>query len=365
MTTQASGKLEAAKQLEKIRQMNKKNHQLQRQQQEEEDKQKKNKEEAALRREENKKAAELANAQSIMEELSIANFSRSVREIMEGVQDMGTEEEPQDNDGERSPFKKCHGSSKTASRRSGGKHLVSPPTKQEPNPQVAIISQATTIPQAATRVTSFLDKFIYPHSQVILELAVTLKSNKAFEEFTQALMSLITNAQMVDPKFVINPLNPNSKEKNITSKGKILPNMTKLGIHIKISGNSNAFNKLKVWDKDGESGRQSCKANKKEEFKEPTLYFSMAILSEVEPKEIIERTIIPCKQVLPPVFFSIFSQPTSQVTNSIQENPLRHPQRPIASGEGNIRIPLHHLIGSCSGYLLIPYFLRSDVCSRC
>ncbi len=103
-------------------------------------------------------------------------------------------------------------------------------------------------------------------------------------------MSLITNAQMVDPKFIINPLNPNSKEKNITSKGEISPNMTKLGIHIKISGNGNAFNKQKVWDKDGDSGRQSHKANKKEEFKDPTVYFSMVILSEVEPKEIIEHT---------------------------------------------------------------------------
>ncbi len=99
-----------------------------------------------------------------------------------------------------------------------------------------------------------------------------------------------SNAQMVDPKFVINPLNPNSKEKNITSKGEISPNMTKLGIHIKISGNGNAFNKQKVWDKDGDSGQQSCKANKKEEIKDPMVYFSMVILSEVEPKEIIEHT---------------------------------------------------------------------------
>ena len=255
MTTRASGKSEAAKQLEEIHQMNKKNHQLQRQQQEEEDKQKKEEEEAAQRREEDKKAAELANTQSIVEEPSIADFSRSVREIMEGVQDMDTEKQPQANDGERSPFKKRHGSSKLASRRSGGKRLVSSPTVQEPTPQVVITSQATTIPQAPTCVTSFLDKFIYPHSQVILELAVTLKSDKAFEEFTQALMSLITNAQMVDPKFVINPLNPNSKEKNFTSKGEISPNMTKLGIHIKISGNGNAFNKQKAWDKDGDSGR--------------------------------------------------------------------------------------------------------------
>ncbi len=63
-------------------------------------------------------------------------------------------------------------------------------------------------------------------------------------------------------------------------------------------------------------------------------------------------------------FFSIFSQPTSQVSDSIQEIPLRHLQQPIPSGEGNIRIPLHHLVGSCSGYLLMYFLPRSDACSR-
>ncbi len=108
------------------------------------------------------------------------------------------------------------------------------------------------ITQVAPKATYFLDTFILPYARVILELAVTLKSKKAFEEFTQALMSFLTNAQMVDPKFVINPINPNSKEKSITSKGEISPNMTKLGSHVKISGNRNAFNKQKVWDKDGD-----------------------------------------------------------------------------------------------------------------
>ncbi len=103
-------------------------------------------------------------------------------------------------------------------------------------------------------------------------------------------MSFLANAQMVDPKFVINPINPNSKEKNITSKGEISLNMTKLGSHVKISGNGNTFNKQKVWDKDGDSGRQMRKANKKEEYRDPTVYFSMVILSEVDPNEIIERT---------------------------------------------------------------------------
>jgi hypothetical protein len=79
-------------------------------------------------------------------------------------------------------------------------------------------------------------------------------------------MGFLTNAQMVDPEFAINPLNPNSKEKNVSSMGKISNNMTKLSSHIKISGNGNAFNKQKVWDKDGNDGRKTCKASKKEEF---------------------------------------------------------------------------------------------------
>ncbi len=137
---------------------------------------------------------------------------------MDGVQGMETDYRTQEEEDVQSPVKKRSGSSKTASWRRGN-CLVSP-TKQG------------SIPQAAPWATSYLDTFIHTYSQVILELAVTLKSDKAFKEFTQALMSFITNAQMVGPKFVINPLNPHSKEKNISSKGEISPNMTKLGTYI-------------------------------------------------------------------------------------------------------------------------------------
>jgi hypothetical protein len=98
-------------------------------------------------------------------------------------------------------------------------------------------------------------------------------------------MAFITNAQMVDSMFVINPLDPNSKEKNISSKGEISQSMTKLGIHVKISGNGNVFNRKKVW------GNQAniCKSrkSKKEEFRDPVVWFSMVISSVVPPQEII------------------------------------------------------------------------------
>ena len=110
-----------------------------------------------------------------------------------------------------------------------------------------------------------MDEFVYPHSCIILEMAITLKSDKAFDKFTQSIMAFITNTQIVDPKFIINLPNPLSDAKAIMTKGEISTNMTKLSTHIKISGRGNAFSKQKVWDKgdnDKSNGRRNRKANK-------------------------------------------------------------------------------------------------------
>jgi hypothetical protein len=101
------------------------------------------------------------------------------------------------------------------------------------------------------------------------------------------IIAFNSNAQMVDPKFMINPLNPSLKEKSIGSKSEVSPNMTKLEIHIKISGNGNAFSMKKIW-----SNRDNdCKSHKsnKEEFRDPTVYFSMVVSTEVMPQEIIDQ----------------------------------------------------------------------------
>ncbi len=176
---------------------------------------------------------------------------------------------------ERLPLKKRTGSSKSSSRRACLSRV-------SPSEDKSITKSAST----STRSTSFLDAFVYPYSRTVLELAITLRSDKAFEEFTKALMEFSSNAQLVDPKFAINPINPNYKEKNITSKGEISPNMTKLGTHIKISGNGNAFSKKKVWDNQDQA-RKSRKP-KKEEFRNPTVYFSKIVSTEVHPQELID-----------------------------------------------------------------------------
>jgi hypothetical protein len=92
---------------------------------------------------------------------------------------------------------------------------------------------------------------------------------------------------MVDPKFVINPLNEHSKEKNITSKGKISSNMMKLGLHVKISGYGNVFTKKKIWT--NQDNENKSRKSKKEEFRHPTVYFSMVISLEVIPQVIVDR----------------------------------------------------------------------------
>ncbi len=62
-----------------------------------------------------------------------------------------------------------------------------------------------------------------------------------------------------------------------------------MGAHVKISGNGNVFNKQKVWNRDEPDEHSTRKANKKEEFRDPTVYFTMIVSSEVPPTEVIER----------------------------------------------------------------------------
>jgi hypothetical protein len=141
---------------------------------------------------------------------------KNLHDIMNGIntpQDaMEVEDEADDDIDERSPLKKQSGSSKTASRSSRSTQVTPPKTKADP-------PMATS----NTKTATLLDTFSYPYPRTIIELAITLKSDKAFEEFAQALMAFITNVQMVDLKFVINPVNPTSKEKNIISQRGDLP----------------------------------------------------------------------------------------------------------------------------------------------
>ncbi len=256
MTRLQSKKMEAMREIEELCLLNNQKNNEQRKQQEEEMKQKKEEDEAARRREE-EATADTQAAATVQEDPS-KTLNSNIHVFMNGEETTapGTNEADKD---EQSPAKKRGGSSKTSMKKKVGARQVSP---QE---QVA----------SKEKVTTFMDKFLYPHSCIILEMAITLKSDKAFEEFMRAIMAFITNAQIVNPKFIINPLNPLSDTQPIMMKGEISLNMTKLSTHIKISGRGSAFSKQKVWDKgkdDKNNGRKNCKANKKEDkYRDPTV----------------------------------------------------------------------------------------------
>ncbi len=108
-----------------------------------------------------------------------------------------------------------------------------------------------------------------------------------FDKFTKVLASLLGNAQIVDSKFVINPIKPFSKDKDIVTKADISTNMTKLGINVQIFGNEYTFlKKQQIRDK----AKQGKKFSKKRvEIRHPTVYFSLIISFSVDRKKIIKR----------------------------------------------------------------------------
>jgi hypothetical protein len=76
----------------------------------------------------------------------------------------------------------------------------------------------------------------------------------------------------------------NRGEKKIHEPSGVLTNMTMLGAHFKISSNGkNPFEKQKAW------GNKSKKD--KEEFRDPIVYFSLAIAMDEDPEELLARII--------------------------------------------------------------------------
>jgi hypothetical protein len=110
---------------------------------------------------------------------------QNLHDILNGVNEARTEdmdcsegENAGSQEEERSPLKKRTGSRKAPSRR----HRTTNVTPSEDT----LLTKSTMT--AASRSASFLDAFVYPYPHTVLELAITLKSNKAFKEFTKALI---------------------------------------------------------------------------------------------------------------------------------------------------------------------------------
>ncbi len=162
----------ALKKIEELCLLNKKKNDEIRKQQEEEEKRKKDEEEAACLlqvEEETEKESGTMTSWALLDTLnSVETVDKTAMEI----------EDKEDNKDGRSPLKKRTGLSKSSSRRYWAQ--VTPP-------------EANTIPHStsSTKATTFLDTITHKYQHTVLKLAIMLKSDKAFEEFTQALMSFL------------------------------------------------------------------------------------------------------------------------------------------------------------------------------
>jgi hypothetical protein len=96
------------------------------------------------------------------------------------------------------------------------------------------------------------------------------------------LQQLLKNGQLVDPKFAFCPVNMDSNGKKIFDHTGIPINMTMLSAHFKISNfGRNPFMKQKTWGKGMSKG--------KEETKDPVVYFTMVIATDLDPHNVISR----------------------------------------------------------------------------
>jgi hypothetical protein len=143
-----------------------------------------------------------------------------------------------------------------------------------------------TFLSATTKTTKSAIKFPphkHAHPRTIVESSIQLPADKAENCFIDALRELLRNGKIVDKHFAFAPVKKGDGNYLISEASAIPSNMTLLSKHFKISyqGSRNPFEKQKVWGK-------TKKDKDKDEFKEPTVYFSFAIATEEEPTEILE-----------------------------------------------------------------------------
>ncbi len=120
-----------------------------------------------------------------------------------------------------------------------------------------------------------------------MEAAICLTSEDKPKEFITAIKVLVQNAKYLDPHFGLAPLksNPSKLSKIIMAEEDVPSNFTHLGQYAFTSGNR-IFEKKKNWKKDKE--KQAHHDNAAEDFNDPIVYFTIAIVTNLQPCTLID-----------------------------------------------------------------------------
>ncbi len=154
-----------------------------------------------------------------------------------------------------------------------------PPKNKQKNNTPAL-KPSKTVAALEKSVHTENDKHVYKFSHIVVEASIKLSNDNPFQEIIVTLQNLLKNGQLINKFFAFSPIKIEGSEKKIHEWSGIPTNMTLLGNHLKISSNGrNTFEKQKVWGKGNNKN--------KEEFRDPVVYFTMAIATNTDPEELI------------------------------------------------------------------------------
>jgi hypothetical protein len=126
----------------------------------------------------------------------------------------------------------------------------------------------------------------YFHPLAIVEAVICLTLNDRPKEFIMAIKFLLQKVKYLDQHFGLAPLKnlPSTQIKIIVLEDNIPSNVAHLGQYALTSGN-HIFEKKKNWkDQDTQIPHQD---NKNRELKDPVVYFTIAIATDLQPGYII------------------------------------------------------------------------------
>ena len=125
----------------------------------------------------------------------------------------------------------------------------------------------------------------HTHSLTYIKATICLTSDDKPKEFIVAIKLILKNGKYLDHNFGLVPLKnlPGKQTKVIVDKDNVPTNFTHLGQYAFTSGNR-IFEKKKNWKKD----KQPHRDNEAEEFKDPVVYFTIAIATDIAPKALID-----------------------------------------------------------------------------
>jgi len=196
-------------------------------------------------------------SQMDVEDRADPSINSHLMDMMQGISEEGAAED--DGDDQRSPVKskqkKINFAEATATK------PVLKPAIKSPKPSIEA------------------HKHTYPRT--IVDASIKLTGSTPVQDFIVRLQELLKNGLMVDKTFAFCPINPNGSDKKIHEISGIVTNMTMLGTHFKISSNGkNPFEKQRQWGKAKKD---------KEEFRDPIIYFSLAIATDTDPEDLLSR----------------------------------------------------------------------------